>query len=1092
MNLSLLNYFLYLRDVSHKIAVSADWSKCLREKVNKGNTSSFQLSLDDMEFEFSEKSEKVNLFKLSRYLKAFSEKEAFLGLISIYGKPQTSNGYLLGSLFNIPIVFHLNEYGVIDEEHSDDISFDVDNMVINYQLLLSFFDGANDNLFYDFNKVVNEIKFMFTETGSIKNLKKLNDVVSYRVKEFFYANNIKISSSDISLKEKTLSMRGSAHVDFNNAYLFAFDVPDEISTWKYLDSFCKELGSSESLDSELLNNMLSGRESTTDLNGFNNKILGLLPINLSRAQTLSLKNAFCERVSYIQGPPGTGKSHTITAIAMAALLQKKKVLIISQKDAALKVVKGKLDHFFSSFKDKDLLPYIYFDKDLKRKLKSDLERFVERNKGMTSMEIENLQRDLKRMKSVLEASISERDGLQEIIDEQLNKQFEFSENNKDFIENSVRLNRQISYSNDLSLIQLNSENASFLSLIKSLELEFKKVFQLSKFQQFKLGQLNQDFNDKFGANVDFKNLLKDGVLYSYVSKVLSLSLELQQLNSSQRRLASKRKMDVLYKEKNAIDKDVNDRLLSHFAADVEFNMLSKFKELSEDRNSRAHFDNFAKMLHFSKAEVIMNKLKSIDFDDLLSVFGLWLCDIRHIGEVLPNTKELFDLIIIDEASQVNTAEIFPILYRGKNVCVVGDEKQLGLESVGLQFIISTKEEQSVWENYLNDYIGYDKAKERDLLVTKSSFLNLITSNFSNRAFCKTMLDEHFRSMPQLANFTNNRFYDGGLRVMTETPEKALVSCFQDIKVDGQRVAGKNEEETKKVLEIIEFLHHGTEVNVGAIKRSGFSHDKSIGVMSLLREQTEFIKEQIYLNKNWIVSEENDYYIVNGLRVKCGTPEELQGDEFDCVIFSAVVDENSRNTAHYTNAKRLNVATSRAKFFTYFIYTDVSRVEFFVQYLNNFGIRNNSRITEADLIGWSYSEEELASDFEKYVAKFLQEIITENKSSNIRLFNQVPFAKKRLDFVLFNDDNKKYVAIEVDGHFHFRNGNSRIYSDEHNERMELLSRAGWNILNTPYFCWYTGGKIDENHEDLKMEKDRLKEEILKKLMPKGVSSQNGET
>ncbi len=1082
MNLNLLNYFLYLRDVSHKIAVSADWSKCLRERVNKGNSSSFQLTLDELEYEFSDESEKVTLFKLLRYLRAYSEKDAFLGLVAIYGKPETSNGHLLGSLFNIPIVFNTDEYGSSIDDMLPNITFDVDNIVINYQVLLSFFAGANDNLFYDFNKVVNDIKELITEQGEITDFKRLNSVVTHRVKEFFYANNIRIKSDNVSLDDKTAAMKGEVKVDFDNAYLFAFDVPDEISTWKYLDSFCKELGESEKLDSLLLNNMLTGEECPRDENSFDSSVFDLLPIDLSRAQKLSLKNAFCERVSYIQGPPGTGKSHTITAIAMAALLQGKKTLIISQKDAALKVVKAKLDNFFAPLKDKDLLPYIYFDKSLKRKLKADVERFIERNKGLRIDEIENLERDLLKRKDVLVNSIMERNGLQEIIDEQLNRQFTFAEKNKDFIENNIRLNRQISFEDDLSLIQLNTENTGFLNDVKALELSYKKLMKINRFQKVRLLKLNKHFNDKFNCNVIFENLLKDGVLYSYVSKVLTLSLELQELNSYQKRLAPKRKMDVLYKEKNAIDKEVNNRLLNHFAFNVEHSILSNFQKLSEQKSTRVNFDNFAKMLHFSKAEVIIDKLKNIDFDSLLSVFGLWLCEIRHIGEVLPNQKELFDLIIIDEASQVNTAEIFPILYRGKNVCVVGDEKQLGLESVGLQFMISTKEEQQVWENYLADYITYDRAKERDLLVTKSSFLNLITSNFSNRAFCKTMLDEHFRSMPQLANFTNNRFYDGQLRVMTETPERALVSCFQDFKVNGKRVAGRNEVEADKIVEIIDFIYNGVAPKEGVIHKSSFVHDKSIGVMSLLREQTEYVKEKISSNRNWVIKEENDYFIINGYRVKCGTPEELQGDEFDYVIFSAVVDENSRNTAHYTNARRLNVATSRAKFFTYFIYSDVSRVEFFVGYLNNFGIRNNSRINESDLIGWTYSDEEIASEFERYVAEFLKDIIFEKDPKNLKLFNQVPFAKKRLDFVIFNEVNKKYVAIEVDGHFHFRNGNSRIYSDEHNERMELLTRAGWNILNTPYFCWYTGGKIDENHDDLRNEKQRLKEEILKSLYP----------
>jgi len=42
-------------------------------------------------------------------------------------------------------------------------------------------------------------------------------------------------------------------------------------------------------------------------------------------------------------------------------------------------------------------------------------------------------------------------------------------------------------------------------------------------------------------------------------------------------------------------------------------------------------------------------------------------------------------VIVDEASQVNIAEIIPAFYRGARICVVGDDKQLGLNAAGVNF-----------------------------------------------------------------------------------------------------------------------------------------------------------------------------------------------------------------------------------------------------------------------------------------------------------------------------------------------------------------------------------------------------------------------
>jgi predicted ATP-dependent serine protease len=45
----------------------------------------------------------------------------------------------------------------------------------------------------------------------------------------------------------------------------------------------------------------------------------------------------------IQGPPGTGKSQTIVNLIAAAAAQGKRVLLVSEKMAALDVVKRRLD-----------------------------------------------------------------------------------------------------------------------------------------------------------------------------------------------------------------------------------------------------------------------------------------------------------------------------------------------------------------------------------------------------------------------------------------------------------------------------------------------------------------------------------------------------------------------------------------------------------------------------------------------------------------------------------------------------------------------------------------------------------------------------
>ncbi|MGH8012817.1 MAG: AAA domain-containing protein, partial [Candidatus Binataceae bacterium] len=67
-----------------------------------------------------------------------------------------------------------------------------------------------------------------------------------------------------------------------------------------------------------------------------------IPLNEEQRKILAALND--PKINYVsvQGPPGTGKSHTITAIAFAAILNGKTLLVLSDKTEALDVVEDKL------------------------------------------------------------------------------------------------------------------------------------------------------------------------------------------------------------------------------------------------------------------------------------------------------------------------------------------------------------------------------------------------------------------------------------------------------------------------------------------------------------------------------------------------------------------------------------------------------------------------------------------------------------------------------------------------------------------------------------------------------------------------------
>lgn len=193
------------------------------------------------------------------------------------------------------------------------------------------------------------------------------------------------------------------------------------------------------------------------------------------------------------------------------------------------------------------------------------------------------------------------------------------------------------------------------------------------------------------------------------------------------------------------------------------------------------------------------------------------------------------------------------------------------------------------------------------------------SEYNNIIPPSVMLNEHFRSLPQLANFTNT-FYKDELKIMTETCEKVHTKSFIWIKLDGKRNENKEiKEEANKVIEVIKIITTtNRQLNFSdSLKLPEQLQGKilSVGIIAMMRNQCNLI--QAFLDEKF------DFKLIDKHKIMVGTPEEFQGNERDIMIFSLGLDENCRHSiGHYQNPQRLNVATSRARLLTIFIYSSI--------------------------------------------------------------------------------------------------------------------------------------------------------------------------
>jgi len=174
-----------------------------------------------------------------------------------------------------------------------------------------------------------------------------------------------------------------------------------------------------------------------------------------------------------------------------------------------------------------------------------------------------------------------------------------------------------------------------------------------------------------------------------------------------------------------------------------------------------------------------------------------------------------------------------------------------------------------------------------------------------------------------------------------------------------------------------------------------------------------------------------------------------------------------------------VATSRAKYFTFLVYGGLpDNFDLTKRYIAHFsGEKPNIALEEDNL---HFSRSNFESELEEFVYERclvpLKESFKREYGIDIEIYNQYKTCGFRLDFVLYNKNNKKFVALEVDGPHHFEGDGLHNYADWHIERIEKLKRAGWNIINTPYYKWYLKGWLDQDHPTVKGELERIRKEL----------------
>ncbi|MCL1598889.1 MAG: DUF3320 domain-containing protein [Actinomycetia bacterium] len=401
----------------------------------------------------------------------------------------------------------------------------------------------------------------------------------------------------------------------------------------------------------------------------------------------------------------------------------------------------------------------------------------------------------------------------------------------------------------------------------------------------------------------------------------------------------------------------------------------------------------------------------------------------------PETR--FDLVIFDEASQVLPADAVNCIYRGKQVVIAGDQKQLP-PTTFFQRMGDDDESAEFDEDDLDQF-------ESILDIAKGSGLTSLP------------LLWHYRSRHEsLITYSNFSFYDGDLVTYPSATDLGQDIGIEFFKVDGIYRRGTSRDnpiEAEKVAERVIFHARN-------------HPDLTVGVVAFSEAQASLIQDVVD-QKRREHPELDDYFVddrLSGFFVK--NLENVQGDERDIMIFSigygpdemgVPVKGNFGPLTRAGGERRLNVAITRARRRVEVV-SSIDSSDFKSSW-KSAGARHLKRYLDFAERGMPA----LALDLEDAVAEpespFEEDVLDVIRSWSYDVVPQVGTAGYRIDMGVRDPTNpgRYAIGIECDGAMYH---SSRAARDRDRLRQEVLEGLGWTIYRIWGTSWYRSRTVEK--------------------------------
>lgn len=505
--------------------------------------------------------------------------------------------------------------------------------------------------------------------------------------------------------------------------------------YTYVSKALEQLIKNPAINNTVLSDVISRRSRSIDSLG---SVPLIFPFGCNQSQKTAVERALTHSLSVIQGPPGTGKTQTILNIIANLIVRGQTIAVVSNNNSATKNVQEKLAD------EKYGLGWLVAELGNRQ----NIERFFESIPPIT----------LKPEWATMIMQPSKIKDLSVEVDLYFQKERCYQENLEAV--HTLELQKTVFLEEELKKGNRILESTWYRSVFRG-----KSVDGLNRCEQW---IQNLMASNGWAVSLLYKTLL----WVCGVRDFSKLNQECDEVLSAIVLASCDAKMAEL--------KETNRKLLAwmdtHKSVQSDFVALSKqylfaylyraFHDFPDKDLVKASFRSSST---FTKRFPIITS----------STYALTNCT---------NNENLFDYLIIDEASQVNLPTAALCFQCARHAVVVGDSHQL-------EKIVSSQA------------LEPDEDIFPSFNAKKYSVLDSLVVGIGEQ-LPQTLLQEHYRCHPDIIGFCNKRFYGGQLVTMTKRQNSKIP--FEWIETPPNAVTYKNgsvlnERQYKETLETIERL-----------------------------------------------------------------------------------------------------------------------------------------------------------------------------------------------------------------------------------------------------------------------------------------------